>query len=94
MTDSPQDEIRKIAKKRLKRKADFKNYLFVWAFGSVLLTAIWLIATPGTVFWPGFAIAGMGLAAVFVWWDAYGPVRDITEADVDAEIERMKKRKS
>ncbi len=94
MNDTHDDEIREIAKRRLKRKADFKNYLFVWAFVSLLLTAIWLIATPGTVFWPGFAIAGMGLAAVFVWWDAYGPVRDITEADVDAEIGRMGKRKS
>jgi hypothetical protein len=94
MSDAHDDDIRKIAKKRLKRKADFKNYLFVWAFVSALLTVIWLIATPGTLFWPGFAIAGMGLAAVFVWWDAYGPVRDIMEADVDAEIERMKKRRS
>ena len=86
------DEIRRIARKRLKRKADFKNYIFVWVFVSALLTTIWFISSPGTFFWPAFAIAGMGIAAVFVWWDAYGPNRDITEADIDAEIERMKKK--
>jgi hypothetical protein len=94
MSDIDDDEVRKIARKRLKRKADFKNYVFVWALVSALLTSIWLIATPGTLFWPGFAIAGMGLAAIFVWWDAYGPNRDITESDIDAEIERMRRGKN
>jgi hypothetical protein len=53
---------------------------------------IWFLASPGALFWPGFGIAGMGLAAVFIWWDAYGPFGSITEADIDAEVERMKKK--
>jgi uncharacterized membrane protein len=94
MDNTYDDELRKIARKRLKRKADFKNYLFVWAFVSALLTGIWFFATPGTFFWPLFGIAGMGIAALFIAWDAYGPRRDITEADIDAELERLKKRKA
>jgi len=27
-----------------------------------------------------------------LWWDAYGPTRGITERDIDAEVERMKKK--
>jgi hypothetical protein len=61
-------------------------------FVSAVVTVIWFFATPGILFWPGFVIAGMGLAAVFIWWDAYGPNTGITEADIDAEVERMKKK--
>lgn len=88
--ESSKDDLRALAQKRLKKKADFTSYLFVWGAVSALLTAIWFFATPGVPFWPGFAIAGMGLAAVFVWWDAYGPSNTITEAAIDAEVERMK----
>lgn len=94
MDEAANDDIRKIAKKRLKRKADFRSYLFVWLLVSALLTGVWLFATPGTPFWPGFAIAGMGIGAIVIGWDAYGPSSDITESDIDAEIERMKKRRS
>lgn len=87
---SSTDDLRALAKKRLKKKADFKSYLFVWGVVSALLTVSWFFASPGAPFWPGFAIAGMGLAAVFVWWDAYGPSDTITEAAIDAEVERMK----
>jgi membrane protein implicated in regulation of membrane protease activity len=93
MSETTDNELRKIAKKRLKKKTDFTNYLLVWFLVSALLTGIWVAATPGTPFWPGFAIAGMGIAAVFIGWDAYGPRSDITEGDIDAEIQRMNKRR-
>ena len=83
------NDIRSLAKKRLKKKADFKNYLFVWALVSALVTAIWFFASPETLFWPGFVIGGMGIGALVAWWDAYGPDQSITEADIDAEIKRM-----
>jgi hypothetical protein len=34
----------------------------------------------------------MGIGALVSWWDAYGPLGSITEADIDAEVERMKKK--
>lgn len=91
--DDANDELRAIARKRLKRKAEFKNYLFVWAFVSALLTGIWFLATPGSFFWPVFGIAGMGIAALFIAWDAYGPRRDITESDVDREVEKLQRKR-
>lgn len=86
------DNIRAVAKKRLKKKADFRSYLFIWFLVSALVTAIWFFATPTSLFWPGFAIGGMGIGALAAWWDAYGPSDLITEADIDAEVERMKKK--
>jgi hypothetical protein len=42
--------------------------------------------------WP---ILGMGLGAYFQWREAYGPMpkREISEADVDAEIKRINQQK-
>jgi hypothetical protein len=39
--------------------------------------------------WP---ILGMGIGAFFQWREAYGPIvkKEITEADIDAEIQRIK----
>ena len=90
--DDSNDDIRAVAMSRLKKKSDFKSFLVVWLFVSAVVTGIWFFATPGIVFWPGFVIGGMGIGALMSWWDAYGPTRGITESDIDAEIERMKKK--
>ena len=86
------EELRTIARKQLKKKADFKKYLGVWAAVSLLLTGIWLLTSPGTYFWPIWAIFGMGVTALFMGIDAYSKnPKVITEAQVDAEVERLKK---
>jgi hypothetical protein len=90
--DNSNDDIRAVAMSRLKKKSDFKSFLVVWLFVSAVVTGIWFFATPGILFWPGFVIGGMGIGALVSWWDAYGPLGSITEADIDAEVERMKKK--
>ena len=92
MNSSTDDELRSLAERNLKKQADFKSFLVVWLFVSALVTVIWFFATPGILFWPGFVIGGMGIGALVSWWDAYGPNTGITEADIDAEVERMKKK--
>ena len=90
------EELRKLAKRRLKAQADFKQFLWIWLGVSVLLLAIWgivsLTAGHFTYFWPAWPIAGMGVAAFFMGIDAYYGQRVITDADVDAEVERMSRR--
>lgn len=86
------DELRTRAKKSLKKKADFKSFLFVWFLVSALVTVIWFLTTPDSLFWPGFVIGGMGIGALVSWWEAYGPNTGITEADIDAEVKRMKEK--
>jgi hypothetical protein len=94
-----EDDLRKIAKKRLKAQADFKQFLGIWLGVSVLLIAIWAITSFTTgypiYFWPAWPIGGMGVAAFFIGLDAYGPgQRGITESDIDREVERLRARNS
>lgn len=94
MATSEQDALRKYAKKRIKNQHEFKQLLVVWAFVSALLTAIWFLASPDTFYWPIFAIGGIGIAVYFQWSEAYGPglTKVITEADIDAEVERLRRK--
>lgn len=86
------EELRVIAKKRLKKQADFKQYLWVWAGVSVLMTAIWFLTSPGQYFWPIWGIFGMGVAALFIGIDAYSKnTKVITDSAIDAEVAKMKK---
>ena len=57
----------------------------------MLLTVIWFITTPNEYFWPMWAMFGMGVGAFFSGMDAYAKKpRVITEADIDAEVKRLK----
>ena len=88
-TDTYRDQIRK----RLNDQRDFQKYLTVWGGVSLLVTVIWALTGMG-YFWPMWPILGMGIAAFFQWRIAYGtPPKDITEQDIDAEIERINQQK-
>ena len=82
-------ELRARARKRLEAKVGFWQYVGIWAAVSIVLIAIWAL-TGGGYFWPMWPILGMGVAAVFIFFAAYGPGRSyITEERVDAEVRRM-----
>ena len=85
-------EYREFIRKRLKKQQEFNNYLGVWAGVSIMLLLIWFFTSPGSYFWPMWPILGMGIGAFFQWREAYGPIvkKEITEADIDAEIQRIK----
>jgi hypothetical protein len=92
-TDSPDSpEYRNLIRKRLKKQQQFNRYLGIWAGVSLLLLTIWFLTMPGGYFWPMWPIFGMGIGAFFQWREAYGPIvkKEITEADIDAEIQRIK----
>ena len=86
--------LRDFARKRLKSQHDFKQFLMIWAFVAVLTTGVWFLTSPNSYYWPVWGIGGMGIAAFFMWVEAYGPgtKKIITEADVDAELERLKRK--
>ena len=85
------DDLRKAARHNLKARNDFKVMLAIFVVITLLLIAIWFFSTGGTgYFWPVWPIIGFTIAAVFAGLDAYGITRrQITEADIDAEIARM-----
>jgi H+/Cl- antiporter ClcA len=85
-------ELRALATKRLKARSDFYHYLWVWLGVSILLTVIYLLTNPGGYFWPAWAIGGMGIAAFFQAISVFGPIGGvISDAKIDAEVERLKK---
>jgi len=90
------DELRKAARHNLKARNDFKVMLAIFAVITVLLIAIWYFSTGGRgYFWPVWPIIGFVIAAGFAGLDAYGITRrQITEADVDAEVARMNAKRS
>ena len=93
-TTNESDAYRNQIRKRLKKQQEFKQYLTVWIGVSAMLTAIWFFISPFGYFWPIWAILGMGVGAFFQWHEAYGePPREITEADIDAEIQRIRNQK-
>lgn len=85
--------LREWARKSLKKKQDFKQLVGVWFAVSVLLSVIWALTGQG-YFWPIWAMFGIGIAVLFAGLDAYGPgfKKEITEDDIDAEIQRRLKR--
>ena len=88
-----EDELKKFAKKKLKSKQDFRNLVAVWVFVFVVTTAIWFFTTPTGYFWPVWPAFGIGVAILFAGYEAYGKGfdRPITEEDIDAEVQRLKK---
>ena len=88
-----EDELKKFAKKKLKAKQDFRNLVAVWVFVFVVTTAIWFFTTPTGYFWPVWPAFGIGVAILFAGYEAYGKGfdRPITEEDIDAEVQRLKK---
>jgi len=94
MAKDVQNELRNFARKQLKKKQEFKTYLVVYAGVTVLVTAVWSLTSWGDNFWPIWVIFGMGIGAVATGLDAYGKSwsKPITEADVDAEVERLGRR--
>jgi hypothetical protein len=91
---SEDQDLRDFARKRLKKQQEFKQYLGVWVGVSILVTGIWFLTSPDGFFWPMWVIFGMGVGALFSGIDAYGPGQKklITEADVDAEVERLRRK--
>jgi hypothetical protein len=88
------DQVRDYAKKSLKKKSDFKQYLFVYLAVTIIVLAVYLLTSPGAYFWPGWVIFGMGVGALFAGLDAYGLLsgKPITDSDIDAEVERLNRK--
>ncbi|HWH27265.1 MAG TPA: 2TM domain-containing protein [Pseudolysinimonas sp.] len=89
------DDLREAARKNLKARNDFKVMLAIFAVVTVIVIAIWALTGARGYFWPAWPILGMSIAAVFAGLDAYGVTRKhITESDIDAEIDRMTRKRS
>lgn len=83
------DQLRAAAVKRIKAKRDFWQLLGIFVIVSVILTAIWALSGQG-YFWPAWAMLGMGIAAMFTGFGAYGPSSaPPSQQQIDDEVRKM-----
>ena len=90
LTGETARDLREEALQRLKKKQDFRAHVLVYVLVNALLWAIWALATPDSLIWPVFPMAGWGVGLVMNAWDVYGR-RPITDSDVRAEMDRLRR---
>ena len=90
MGAAAEEGLRALALTTLKKKADFRAHLLVYALVNGMIVAIWLMTGSG-FFWPIFPIAGWGVGLVMHAWDVY-MTRPPTELEVTREMDRLRHR--
>jgi hypothetical protein len=80
------DDVRTQARKRLEKRRDFTAHAVTYALVNAMLIGIWAISGGG-YFWPAWVLLGWGVGLALNAWDVFFR-REITEADVQREIER------
>ncbi|MGV1047465.1 MAG: 2TM domain-containing protein [Solirubrobacterales bacterium] len=96
MTDTPMapeqgiqtaENARELAIARLKMKQDFKGVVGGGALAVIVTVVIWALSDGG-YFWPMWVMLGVAIGVVVQGWKAYGPSNQITEDDVQREMQR------
>ena len=84
------EDIREVARKRVKAKRDFWNLLMVFGVIAVIMNVIWLMSGYHSYYWPAWPMIGFVIALFFTGISAYGPgSKPISDAEIDREIEKL-----
>ena len=75
---------RDIARRRLERKRKFVGDVVAYVVVNAFLIGVWFFVGGG-YFWPGWVLAGWGVALALDAWDTLYR-KPITEADIDREL--------
>jgi hypothetical protein len=87
VTDTSEQTPHDRAMQQLKKRRDFRGHLLVYVLFNAFLVGIWAVTGANGFFWPLFIIGAWGIGLVMNAWDVYWR-RDITEEDIQREIER------
>jgi hypothetical protein len=87
-TPDSEQELRKLAVSRLKKKRDFSTHVVIYVIVNAMLVGIWAVTGAG-FFWPIFPLLGWGIGVGANAWDVYGR-KPITEEEVQRETERLR----
>ena len=88
-TPDSEQELRKLAVSRLKKKRDFSTHVAIYLIVNAMLVGIWAVTGAG-FFWPIFPILGWGIGVGANAWDVYGR-KPITEEEIAREAERLRR---
>lgn len=77
---------RDAARKRLQAQRDFVSHVVAYVVINAFLIGVWAFTGAG-YFWPAWILGGWGAGLVMHGWDTFLR-RPITDADIDAELER------
>ena len=80
-------DLRDRAVRRLRKKAEFRNHVFVYVVVNAALVAVWAWTGAG-FFWPMFPMVFWGIGVIFHAKDVYGN-DEISEEKIRREIERL-----
>lgn len=85
------DDIREVARKRIKARREFWTMVMIFVVITILLNVIWYITSGVSgYYWPMWPMIGFGIAIVFNALSTFGPgSMPITDQRIDAEIRRM-----
>jgi len=80
-------DLREQAVARLRRKAEFRTHLMIYALVNGMIILIWFVMGGG-FFWPVFPLAGWGVGLVAHAMETYR--RDeVTEEQIEVEMRRL-----
>ena len=82
-------EMRGRAIRRIKAKRDFRQHQTVYLAVNLLLNVIWAVTDLGGYYWPVWPLLGWGIGILAHARDAYGRPREITEREIDREMELL-----
>ena len=87
-----EEVLREQALRSLKKRRDFKTHLFIYLVVNAVIWTVWVVigmTSHSWWPWPIFPTLGWGIGLAANAWDVYMR-RPLSEADVQAEMQRMK----
>ncbi len=83
------DDIREVARKRIKARRDFWYMILVFVILTALFVVVWALSGMG-YFWPMWPLFGFAIATVFSALSTFGPgSRPISEQHIDDEVRKL-----
>ena len=88
-TESDAMSDRELARKRVQERRDFGSHVVAYVVINAFFIGVWAFTGAG-YFWPAWVLAGWGIGLVLHAWSIFFR-RPITEADIDEELDRIRR---
>jgi fatty acid desaturase len=77
------------ARKRVTDRRELGSHVVAYVVVNAFLVLVWAV-TGGGYFWPAWVLGPWGIGLVLHAWDVFGR-RPVTDADVQAELDRRRR---